>query len=125
MKKWLWLAIAALAVIAALASGLRLGPLEWLGPTSLIERKFARELPSGTSHESVIAYFQGKGMPVIRRQNLGLPDADGALRGANHVCARAAEYRVLLVNFDVVLCTAFDDDGRLVEIAVRRSSDSV
>lgn len=125
MKKWLALAVPVAVILLAFASGLKSSDLRWLVPVSSLEGQFARDLPRGTPREAVIAYLEAKRMPIIRRQKAGLADLNGAVRGSEHICARAAEYRIFLVQFDVVLCAAFDDRACLVQLRVRRSSDAV
>jgi len=125
MKKWLALAIPVAVLLLAFTSGLRGGDLKWMAPLSSIEARFASDLPRGTAQETVVDYLEAKRLPIIRRQKIGLAGPDGVVQGSEHICARAASYRFFVVNFDVVLCAAFDDRSRLVQLRVRRSSDSI
>ncbi len=122
-----WTALAILVAIAALVvvSGVKANDLRWIGPLAGIRDRLAPEFPPGTPRREIEARLLAKGMPITLRQNIGLRDGKGELAGTTHVCARAYEYRIFLVRFDITVCMAFDEGDHLVRLEVRRSSDSI
>ena len=121
------LLIVAAVVVCAWVLAVIIPNWQWYGDAEEIEAHLSSEIPLGSSEEQVLSRLRAKGLtpsPLWRGEvepNTGYPP--NTVAGTSLVRATVAKYRLPFVT-SVEVFYIFGPDRRLVEIAVRKTTDA-
>ena len=100
----------------------------WRGSKEKIEEYLLQRTPIGSSEDRVIKYLNENGMNYAKPwrgdvdPEIGYPP--NKVRGSSFIRALVAEHRMIFVT-SVEAFYVFDSRKKLVEIAIRRTTDSI
>lgn len=98
----------------------------WLLPTSRIQRDVEQELPKGSSRSTVESYFREIDARIDSSSTMaGFITRDNRGVGEGHMRARVGGFHLLLFRIDVTVTAGFDEKDRVIELEVRKWSESI
>jgi hypothetical protein len=116
---------AAVAFLGSLALVESFNWLRW--SESRIQNMLLAETPVASSKSEVARFIRGRNWSSERshREEFGIPKGGGKLVGSSSIKVYLGSYQDIPFRAHVVAYWGFDEDGRLIEIWVRKEWDGI